>query len=998
LHIKSTRERLLASSMIGGAMALAVAGQAAAQTAPAPAAGAEVSEVVVTGSRIPQPNLTSASPITVVGAQDVKLQGVTRTEDLLNSLPQIRANQGAGVSNGSQGIATIDLRGLGPARTLVLVDGRRVVPGDPRNPVTDLNFIPAPLIERVDVLSGGASAVYGSDAVAGVVNFIMLKNFEGVRLDAQVGEYQHDNDNSFIRGVNAARGFTPPSGSVWDGRQTQITAVMGVNSSDGKGNATVYAGYRSVQPVLQSARDYSFCALQERAPPQNLRCGGSGTTPQSNIFSNDLGALSQPYNFIVDKGGPGNTVRPTVATDVFNFAPLNYYQRPDEQYLAGAFAHYEVNPQMEAYAQFMFMDDHTRSQVAPSGIFGQTFAIPCNSPLLSAQEVTTFCTNAGLGPTDSASLSILRRNVEGGARIDDLRHTDYRIVIGAKGDINDDWSYDAYAQLGRGVYQDEFINDVSLRRTAEALNATTDATGNLICASATARAEGCAPWQIFTVNGVTPEALAYVQTPGFQEGSTTEMVVNASVTGKLGFLKSPWATDPVGVAGGAEYRRENLELRVDAEFDTGDLAGQGGATHGVSGTFDVYELFGEARVPLAQDMPFAKDVSLDVGYRFSDYSSAGTTDTYKIEGDWKPIDDIRFRASYERAVRAPNVVELFTPQGLALLLAGDPCTGAAPTATLAQCQNTGLTAGQYGHTPANPAQQYNALVAGNASLAPEQADTYSVGFVLTPSFLPGFSLTVDYFNIKVNNYIQPLDPNLSLASCLQTDNPISCSKVHRNPANGSLWLGTAGFVDAQTVNSGFLQTKGWDFEATYRTDLDRFGLSNGGRVALNFNGSLLDSFVTDPGIPINDTHGKQVTTYDCAGFYGTSTCAQPRPKWRHRLRLTWTTPWTGFEVSGAWRYIGDVKDQHTSTNPFLSGATFSFDEKLKAQSYFDLSAQYRLKDRYTFRIGINNVFDKEPPLVGSVAGGTAIYFNGNTYPTVYDALGRYAFVGLTADF
>jgi iron complex outermembrane receptor protein len=1005
LKITKTRERLLASSMICGAALLGFsATQAAAQTAAAPATGgAEVSEIVVTGSRIPQPNLTSASPITVVGAQDVKLQGVTRTEDLLNSLPQVMASQGGGVSNGSQGIATLDLRGLGPARTLVLVNGRRVAPGDPANPVTDLNFIPAPLIERVDVLTGGASAVYGSDAVAGVVNFIMLKNFEGVRLDVNVGEYQHDNDDSFIQGRNTAKGFSAPTGSIWDGRQTSVTAVMGINSSDGKGNATIYAGYRNVQKVLEAARDYSFCSLAE-SKTTGFNCSGSGTTAQTHIFSNDLANASLPYNFIVDKGGPGNTVRTTLPTDVFNFAPLNYYQRPDEQYLAGAFAHYELNPHVDVYSEFMFMDDHTVAQIAPSGVFGQTFNIACNSPLLSAQEVTTLCTNAGIPATGTASLAILRRNVEGGNRQDNLRHTDYRFVVGAKGDINDDWSYDVYGQLGRTVYQEEYLNDVSLRRTANALNATTDATGNLICADATARNEGCVPWQLFTVTGATPAAVNYVSTPGFKEGSTTEMIVDASVTGKLGFLKSPWATDPVGIAAGTEYRRENLELRVDSEFATGDLAGQGGPTPAVSGSFDVYELFGEARVPLAQDMPFAKDLSLDVGYRYSDYSSAGTTDTYKIEGDWKPIDDIRFRASYERAVRAPNIVELFTPQAIGLSLSSDPCAGPAPTATQAQCLNTGLTAGQYGHIPANPAAQYNGLTGGNPNLAPEKADTYSAGFVFTPSFFPGFSLTVDYFNIKVNNYIQALDPNLTLASCLQQGGAL-CALVHRNPANGSLWLGNPGnlaqdgFVVGTNVNVGFLQTKGWDIEATYRTDLDRFGLNNWGRVALNFNGTILDNFITDPGIPTTDANGHQVTQYDCAGLYGTTTCAQPRPKWKHRVRLTWTTPWTGFELSGAWRYIGEVSDMHTSSNPFLHGGnTFAIDSKLGAQSYFDLTAQYRLQDRYTFRLGVNNIFDKQPPLVGSTAGGNSIYFNGNTYPTVYDALGRFAFIGVTADF
>ena len=994
MKINSTRERLMASSIFCGAAFLALSATQAAAAA-APATG-EVSEIVVTGSRIPQPNLTSTSPITVVGSADIKIQGVVRTEDLLNSLPQVLASQGGGVSNGSQGIATVDLRGLGPSRTLVLVDGRRVMPGAPDNPVTDLNFIPPALVERVDVLTGGASAVYGSDAIAGVVNFVMLKNFEGVRLDAQVGEYQHDNSNSFIQGRNTAKGFTAPSGSIWDGRQTAISIVLGVNSPDGKGNATAYASYRSVEKVLEAARDYSFCALAE-SRTTGFNCGGSGTTAQTHIFSNDLAGANQPYNFIVDKGGPGNTVRTALATDVFNFAPLNYYQRPDEQYSAGVFAHYEVNPHVDAYTQIMFMDDHTVAQIAPSGVFGQTFSIACNSPLLSAQEVTTFCTNAGLTSTDAASLAILRRNVEGGNRQDDLRHTDYRIVVGAKGDLNEDWSYDVYAQLGRAIYQEEYINDVSLRRTANALNVNRDATGALQCADPNARAEGCVPWQLFSVTGVTPAALAYVSVPGFKEGSTQETVVDASVTGKLGFLKSPFAQDPTAINVGTEYRREALDLRVDSEFDSGDLAGQGGPTHGVSGSYDVYELFGEARIPLAQDMPLAKDLSVELGYRFSSYSSVGKTDTYKVAGDWKPIEDLRFRASYERAVRAPNIIELFTPQGITLSLSSDPCAGPTPTATQAQCANTGLTAAQYGHIPTNPASQYNGLTGGNPNLRPEEADTYTTGFVLTPNMIPGFTLSVDYFNIKVNQYIQVLDPNLTLASCLQTGSSTLCPLVHRSPT-GSLWLGTAGFVTATNVNVGFLQTKGLDVEATYRTDLDRFGLDKWGSVALNFNGTYLDSFVTNPGISTKDASGNTVTSYDCAGLYGTTTCAQPRPKWRHRARLTWTTPLDGLQLSGTWRYIGKVDVQRSSSNPFLSGATFPIDAELKAQNYFDLAAQYHIKDGYTVRIGVNNVFDKEPPLVGSTAGGNSIFFNGNTYPVLYDALGRYAFVGITADF
>ncbi len=971
--------------MICGA-ALAAGGQALAQQA-ASSGGSTVGEIVVTGSRIPQPNLTSASPITVVGSQEAKLEGTANVETLLNQLPQVFAGYGEGVTNstGGIGIATVDLRGLGPARTLVLINGHRLMPGDPEVPYADLNFIPSALVDHIEVLTGGASATYGSDAVAGVVNFIMDKNFEGVRLDAQASTYEHDNNDSSVQALATNHGFPTPTGTIWDGRQVQATAVLGINSPDGKGNATLYATYLNIQPILESHRDYSACTLGETAT--FFACAGSGTTSPADLISIDLAnAGVSPYRYIVDKGGPGNSVRPyNGATDAFNYGPFNYYQRPDERYSAGAFAHYDLTDHLQAYTELMFMDDHTVAQVAPSGVFGQTFNISCSNPLLSAQEINTLCTSAGLGPADSAALAILRRNVEGGPRIDDNRHTDYRILLGIKGDISPDWNYDISGQLGRDIYQEEFLNDISLKNVTSALGDCADG------------AAGCVPYNIFQLGQVTPAALNYIESPGFKDGSTTEMIVSANVTGKVPFLKSPYASDPLGVAFGSEYRREALDFRVDSEFQSGDLTGQGGPLEPVSGAYQVYELYGEGRLPLAQDMPGIKSLNLDVGYRFSDYSTAGITHTYKAAMDWRVVDDLLLRASYERAVRAPNINELFTPQSVGLDLSNDPCAGAHPTYSQAQCQNTGVTAAQYGHIALNSADQYNGLLGGNPSLKPEKADTYTVGAVLTPHMVPGLSITVDYYNIKVNNYIQALDPQLVLNACATSGDPTLCALVKRDPSSGSLWLGTNGYVVATNVNVGYLKTNGLDFEVNYRTPFSRFGWENGGSLALAFDGSYLMALTTAPGVPPPSGTG---TDYNCAGFYGLSTCATPNPKWRHRLRVTWTTPWSGFELSGNWRYFGAVEAQGLSANPYLAGSTptTTADAKIAAQSYFDLSAEWKVKDHVTFRLGVNNVFDKDPPLVGSSVGGTSVFFNGNTYPTVYDALGRYAFLGVTADF
>ncbi len=1004
------RGRLMASSMISGvALAAMSATGAYAQAAPAaPAAppadqATAVTEFVVTGSRIPQPNLTSTSPITVVGQSEVKLQGSVRAEDLLNNLPQVFAGQGSQISNGSSGTATVDLRGLGPSRTLVLIDGRRVMPGDPIQPTTDLNFIPEQLIDRVEVLTGGASAVYGSDAVSGVVNFITMKNFEGIRLDAQISGYQHDNSNSFIQGLNTARGFSAPTGSTWDGRQANLEAILGVNSPDGKGNIETYFGYRNIQPITQNQRDYSNCALQEAGT--SFKCRGSLTNNPATIISNDLAVQSKSYLFTVDPA-TGNTLK-GLTNEAFNFAPYNYFQRPDEQYSAGAYAHYELNPHADAYMQLMFMDDHTLAQIAPSGIFGQTFNIPCTSPLLSAQEISTLCTDAGLGPNQAASVAILRRNTEGGPRIDNLRHTDYRVVLGVKGEINSDWNYDAYAQIGRAIFQEEYLNEFSLAKTAKALDVVVGPDGNLECRSVKNGTDPtCIPY-LGAFSTTTPSAasLAYIQSNGFKEGATTEMVASASVTGKISQLKSPFAEDPVGLAFGGEYRQEQLDLRVDQEFETGDLAGQGGPTAPVSGSYNVYEGFGEIRVPLIQNAPFIKSLSFEGGYRYSHYNLAGETNTYKVAGEWQPTEDFRLRAGFNRAVRAPNILELFTPQAVGLGLNGDPCAGPATQPgfpTQAQCANSGVSAAQYGHIALNPAGQYNALFGGNLDLKPEIAKTFTIGGVITPRMLPGFSLSVDYFRIKVDQFIQPgLAPDIVLQQCILQGTPDLCALVHRAPVTGSLWLGTNGFVTSTTVNVGFLKTDGIDFSAAYRLPLSNLGWENGGSLSFDYQATYLMSLVTSPGISAFDGAGKEFTQYDCAGLYGETACGTPNPKYRHNFRITWKTPVQGLEVSGRWRYFGAVDAQTTSNNPFIGDPSkvLPVDERIGAQSYFDLSGQWRAKDKITFRAGVQNIADKEPPLVGSIVGGaTNPSFNANTYPQTYDAIGRYVFVGASVDF
>ena len=1002
---QSTRTYLLTSTMIGGVTLATVAVSPAFAQSKSADQPATVEEVVITGSRIPQPNLTSVSPLTAVNSQEIKAQGTTGVENLINTLPQAFAAQTGGVSNGSTGTATVNLRGLGSTRTLVLVDGRRMMPGDPATPVADLNNIPAALVNRVDVVSGGASAVYGSDAIAGVVNFQMVHDFEGVRIDGQYSFAQHSNGNSDALSAlkTAPYAVKIPTGDVTDGGTTDVSIILGANAPDGKGNITAYGSYRHTEAVLQGNRDYSACSIATSSTvTSNVYdthfCAGSSNSAYGRFMAVNTatGVTGTPYS--TNPNGQLGPLVPFTNAARFNYGPQNYFQRPDDRYTAGFFGHYQVNKQFDLYSNFMFADDHTVAQIAPSGLFRgtgpnltSTYKINCDNPLMAAAKAQ-LCTPGFVNADNTIDADIGFR-FAALPRQDDLRHTNYMINIGSRGELGDGWNYDVYAQYGTSIFNEHYNNDVSTVRVQNAL-LVDPVTGQ--CKSGTT--DGCVPLNIFQYGALSPAMLKYVIAPGFKSGQTTEQVVSGSVTGDLGQygVKTPWANDGVGVAFGSEYRRESLDLRTDLEFASGDLSGQGGPSKSNSGSFDVYELFGEARIPIAQGQPFIKDLSAEVGYRFSDYSTAaGVTHTYKVGLDYAPIDDIRFRASYNRAVRAPNVAELYTPLAVGLFGGTDPCAGASPVASLALCQTTGVTPAQYGHISACPSSQCSALLGGNADLQAEKSDTYSVGFVFTPTFLSGFNLTVDYFNIKVANVISQL-PNLTVISCLN-GSAQACGLFHRDPATGQLF-GNNGYIIAPFTNTGFLKTSGVDLEANYRFGLADVGLSGWGSVALNLVGTWTNTFETQP-----VTGGG---SFDCVGYYGpicsTNTQGGPIPEWRHKFRATWTTPWP-VTVSLAWRYISSVSLDANTNDPFMrdpAGRKNTKDASIPAYNWIDLSGTWKVRDGLTFRAGVNNVFDKDPPILDSnnypISGSP--FGNGNTFPGTYDYLGRTIFVGLTADF
>ena len=470
----------------------------------------KLEELVVTGTRIRKPTLVSSSPIVQVDAEEVTLQGNVRVEDMLRNLPQVYTGQSAGQSNGATGTATLNLRNLGAERTLVLVNGRRLPAGSPLQGGVgaDINQIPGALIESVDVLTGGASATYGSDAVAGVVNFRLMDDFEGIKLDYQFSQYQHGNDDDRWQQIVRDAGYETADGSVWDGDISNFSLIMGRSLGEGRGNVTVYGTYRDIKAVLQADRDYSSCALSNDL----TSCSGSATQPQGTF--SDFGALKAQGLEGFDYKVEGDRFVPRQGT-LYNYGPSNYFQRPDERWTAGILAWYDLNERAEAYTELMFMDDRSVAQIAHSGAFFNTETLGCGNPFLSQQQFDALCGRYGLTEADVQSVSIGRRNVEGGNRQNDLRHTSYRGVLGLRGDLTDRWRYDLHYQYAKVRMENTYLNDLSITRIRRALDAVREpATGRIACRSALDGSDpDCVPWNIFREGAVTQEMIDYLTLP-----------------------------------------------------------------------------------------------------------------------------------------------------------------------------------------------------------------------------------------------------------------------------------------------------------------------------------------------------------------------------------------------------------------------------------------------------------------------------------------------------
>ena len=952
---------------------------------------AVVGELVVTGALIRGTNSVSAAPVTTVSAADLRFQGVLNLEEAINRLPQVRADS-TQFTNGSDanGRAKINLRNLGDQRTLILMDGQRVLPVQ----ATDLNIIPASLVRRVEVLTGGASTTYGSDAVAGVVNFILDKTFDGLRLDASYSVYQHDNDDMAVRGLIANfPNVVTPSAHVTDGVRKDATLTAGRTFADGRGNISLFGGYRVQHPVRWADRDYSAC----RVIPTDDRAGA--TCAINTIYTHysrfePLSGPSAGQALYVDRHG-GEAFAPASQSADYgaNTRESFNFMRSDERRSAGVFARFAFSEAAELHAAALYMKDVSSSQFYPyinlTGSRPGGFQINCDNPFLSASQAAGLC---GSAAGTHALISTEYTAIMSGPGSLPLRaeavNEDYRISVGLTGVLGGAWRYDLNALTSRVSSSLSDDNQVDPEKLNNALNVVLDK-GTPVCAAALSGVDpDCVPANVFREGAIDPAFYRYAYRNYVWYDDHAQTDVTASLSGDLGDygLKSPWAERGVAVAVGGEYRLDVLKQKISPAAQAFEAL-----SPPLRGRQSVYELYGELQVPIATGRPLLDNLEVVAGVRHSKYSTRDALlPTWKYELQYKPVRDWLLRASLNRAARAPNISELYTAAFRTVSLS-DPCAGAHPTASLSACAFTGVSAAQYGRVPDCPEQLCRTYGGnGNPDLRPESAKTVTAGLVYTPSRMPGLLLSADYYRIAVKGYIGPVQAADVFANCLDTGDAYYCRFIHRAAGTGALYGDDPadGYIAVGAQNTALLLNEGVDVQAAYNLDL-----GEAGKLAVNLVGSRL--------IKAGGNSAPGEVLANCAGYFGAPTCYAPRPKWRHDLRVTWRAPWRGAALSANWRHIGGTRLAANSGDPAVANgaALYAYAPftRLKTYDYFDVGASVKVSSVLTARLAVNNLFDRTPPVVpSSFVDGTTN--NPNTYTGVYDPLGRNVQLAFTLDF
>src|SRR5450631_4292744 len=993
------RLNVIAMVLLSTAMAGFAVSNALAETPSAPADSRDKSEtmeaIVVTGSRISRRDYQSDSPIVTIDQSSLAAAGQPTLDRAIGEMPQFAAAQGmseVGDVQGSTGFAGGqaygDLRGLGPNRALILMDGRRLMSSNPNGSV-DLNTIPMSMIENVEIITGGASATYGSDAIAGVLNFKLRQTFSGAEINVTHGATTHG-----------------------DGATEHVSALLGGNFADDRGNTVLAFEYSERGAVHGADRPFFENIRQLARPPEGVIPAGTfgtaptigaingvlagypGTTPiaGSGAYNGSLGVNTdgtiftdlaapncvQNYRGIGPKGVNIGKNCTQVQVGLGNFFAI---QVPLTKYNVFARTTYKLNDDVSAYTQFSFMESSTRDETAGGSTGpGKELLIPLNNPFVVGNPaLQTILASRTPDPTNPTALTqplvLTKLLTASGNRIQTFKYDVFQAIAGMKGDIpGTDLTWDVYSSYGHTLFNNQQQNDSSKAGFAAILNGTVNYQGS------TGSCVGYA-WNPFGVNPLSPGCKEFATRENSNVNTMTQKNVEGTLQGKL------W-TLPAGelrFALGADYR---LVTNDSFSYDT---------TVPTSGTQNVREVFGELLVPVLKDLPFIQELSLDLGARRSQYDGFGGVNTWKADLNWKPVSTVSVRGGYAKAIRAPSLGELFAPTVTGNLnigagpSAGDPCatgsvfrSGASAAQVAALCQAQGIPAALY-PTYTYGVDSVHGTSGGNPNLTPETANTYSIGTVWSPHFesdlMRKFQVSVDYYHISISNAVGSLSLTDILPRCFNSDgisNPtfsaanIYCQQIVRDHNTGDIVLGHEGLL-----NLASYKTDGVDTEIDWGFGLGALGLSdNAGAVRLNSLISYTHTFKVSslPGSPV----------LDYAGSIGNTEVSpeMAHPHWKANTAFGYSIG----PVSAAvhWRYIAAMKHQDLVADPTATTPGVG------AYNYFDLDAHWNVIEHLELTAGLTNIGDKAPPFVS----GQPL----TTDTATYDIIGRTYYVGCKAKF
>jgi outer membrane receptor protein involved in Fe transport len=971
-------------------------------------------EIVVTGSRIARPNLTQPNPVQVVNAETIQSLGITTTVDVINQLPQTQNNMTMSTSNrfiNGAGVSFANLRGLGEYRTLTLVDGKRHVGslsgrnGSGGTSLVDLNQIPPSLIDRVEVVTGGASAVYGADAVAGVVNIILKKNYEGAEITSEVKTSEHGGYHEF-----------------------NTNGIFGVNVGNGRGNITFGFDYNNDKGLFGRDRDYALQNLT--LTPNPLSKGPADGIPDrvtygptlssviaangAPVIKNALRGAGSQYTIafkpdgsglatfnrgaILNPPAAGSTTATgdltTVGGDGVNNSQFLTLRVPNTRMVADTLINYQLAENLgfvrtvNFFADVKYADSRGATESTPfsntqgttptgngtDGISGTgALSIRGDNPYLPADARALLASN---GITGANTFQITRLNNDwAGQREYHYEYQVFRAVTGLNGDLQNGWKYEAYYDYGRN--QTSLLNK---DRVTARLNQQLDSTvvnGQIVCRDPAAQAAGCVPINPFVVGPLSPAQYNYAHVTTKELATLVQESAGANLTGDLFKYRTPFSgtVAPLSFAAGVEWRREYSTDSTDYLAQQGSGFIYGNQNVGPTGSYTSREAYLELGVPVIRDLPFAKAVDLDLAYRYSKYSTSGSANTWNARATWAFNDDVKIRGGVARAVRAPNLDDLFSPAGDNFLGVTDVCSiqniGNNPNRA-ANCRAAGVPVGYDANNFTNPSVR----TGGNPALKPEIGSTFTAGVVLTPTFLPGLNITADYWWVRITNGQAALDANSLVRACYDAGTPAACGAIRRR-ADGSLFQ-----INGTTQNIGKELTRGVDLSVSYSFGLDRVGLRNYGDLTVGFDGTW-----NPENIIIQNPADLSSKLYR-AGTVG-------YPRLRGTFRAVWD--WDALSVSWQSRFIGESQ-MFPASSPEVADFV-----NIPTTWYHDISAKYRWRN-LTFFGGINNLADKKPPQYpflyqGSYQGGSY-----STFPVTtggggaYDPIGRAFFAGATIKF